>query len=128
MRAREHCSEMGPAKAARALISMCWGLHCRVMKRLNTDHIENWSAWHHALQLCDALKHKFIPQVLSEIELMFTLWTGPWHKRRHYCIHCKPHLPQRKECFDHKSKFSVMKGWRSRGRIQLAAYKKCKLT
>lgn len=77
----------------------------------------------HASYLCATLKHKSVFQVPSEI----WLWTKPWYKRKNYCTHWKPHLPQRKNCFDHKSIFSEVRGWGPIGRMKLAACKKLKL-
>lgn len=111
-------------------ICPCSNWHALRATRQNYERSEHWS--HKSLKrftlnasyLCDALKHKSMFQVPSEVGLIFILWTGSWYKRKHYCAHWKSHLSQRKKYFDHKSKVSEMKALGPTGRMKPAACKK----
>lgn len=71
---REQRLEMSPVNAVPALTSTYWGLHCRIMKGLV---LITWKAEvldiTHSTHLHDALKHKSVPRVPSEIEPMCRL-------------------------------------------------------
>lgn len=105
---------------------MQWSICGKIMKGLNMDHIKGWHTsycMHHIYMLPQniSLCLKFL------LRYDWSLYSELGHGTKGRCTHWKPNLPQRKNCFDHKSIFSEVRGWGPIGRMKLAACKKLKL-